>query len=122
MLRLIQLLTVFYVVVLTLLLEMPSSAREIAVSASQWWEGYEHIITFAGLGFLVELSRVKKSILFWMSVLLLYALATEVLQGLLSPICNRSCNLDDLIQNIVGILLGIPVGYFCRPIIKRSSD
>jgi glycopeptide antibiotics resistance protein len=81
-------------------------------------DGYEHLMIFALLGFLVEMSRKKRSIIFWACVLILYSFATEVLQGLLNPICHRFFTWNDLIQNILGVLIGIAIGYYFRPVIR----
>jgi len=115
MLQIIQWFTIIYVIVLTLLLELPSSVRSTIPPEA---DGYEHFMTFVLLGFLVELSREKRSLRFWVSILVLYSVATEVLQGLLNPICHRFFTWDDLCQNILGVFLGVAVGYYFRPVIR----
>ena len=110
MLRIIQRFTIFYVIILTLLLESPSGVREVVPTAG----GYTHLVIFTLLGFLVELSREKKSMLFWIIVLILYSVVTEVLQGLLSPICYRCFDWEDICQNVLGVLFGTFAGYYCR--------
>ena len=119
MLRIIRLFTIFYVIVLTLLLELPGTqSLRPAVPAS----GYAHLITFALLGLLVELGRCKKSMLFWIGILALYALGTEVLQGLLNSIFHREFDWRDLLQDVLGMLLGTLTGHYCRPLVKRLSE
>ena len=121
MLRIIRLFTVFYVLVLTLLLELPSVPQEIdPVPASL--ANYKHLVAFTLLGFFVELGRFKRSMRFWVSLLILYAIGTELLQWLLHPICHRFFGWEDILNNIVGVLLGTFIGYFCRPLIKRPSE
>ena len=110
----IQRFAIFYVIVLTLLLEFPGSIREFTPAGKM--QGFEHLIAFFFLGFLVELSREKKTMLFWVSMLCLYALGTEVLQGLLNPICYRFFDWNDIVQNVAGIWLGTLIGHFCRPV------
>jgi len=119
--RIIQWVTIFYVIVLTFLLEMPSSLHSEASSmVIEPAKGYTHLMTFMLLGFLTALSREKRSLLFWGCVLLLYAFTTEVLQGLLHPFFQRTFDVKDLCQNSLGIVLGIALGHFCRPLIKSA--
>jgi len=121
MLRIVHWTTIFYVVILTLLLELPNPAPVIDPIAGPL-SGHKHLVAFTILGFLVELGRCKKTMLFWLGVLVLYAIGTEVLQGLLHSICNRYFGWLDIVHNIVGLLLGTFIGYFCRPLVKRPTD
>jgi len=116
MLKITRWFTVFYVIVLTLLLELPS-VRQVN-SIGDPVAGYEHLIAFTLLGLLIELSRNKRSILFWVSVLFLYSFGTEILQGLLSPICHRVFDWRDFFHNVSGVLLGTLIGHFCRPFVS----
>ena len=113
MLRHIHWATIFYVIVLTLLLEMPSIPPEIDPVPTPL-AICKHLVAFTILGFLVELGRKKKSLLFWMSILLLYAIGTECLQGLLQPICHRVFDWHDMLHNVIGVFLGALLGHFCR--------
>ena len=121
MLRIIHWFTIVYVIVLTLLLQLPSLPPEVADTVAESVRKYAHLITFTLLGFLVELGRVKKSMLFWVSILVAYAVGTEVLQLLLHSICNRFFCWEDILHNIVGVFLGTLIGYFCRPLVKRPN-
>jgi len=117
--RIIQRLAIIYVIVLTFLLELPSDvAEEVPVGILM---GYTHMFAFALLGFLVELSRKKRSILFWVGLLVMYSFATEVMQWLLHPLCNRSFEWADLLQDVVGVLLGTAVGHYFRPFVQRQA-
>lgn len=116
MLRLIHLSTIFYAIVLTLLLEMPSVPPEID-PVPEPLAICKHLAAFTILGFLVELGRTKKSILFWMSILLLCAISTEFLQGLLQPICHRVFDWQDMLHNVMGVFLGTLIGHFCRRLV-----
>ena len=121
MLRILQGLTILYVIVLTILLEIPLDTPEMN-PAGETVKGYAHLITFSLLGFLVELCRRKRSLFFWISVLFLYALGTEVLQWLLHPLCNRYFDWNDIFQNVLGVLLGTFVGYYCRLFVSRQRS
>jgi glycopeptide antibiotics resistance protein len=116
--RIIQWTCILYVIVLTLLLELPSGVREIVPGISLV-QGCEHLVAFTLLGFLVELSREKKSVLFWVNLLFLYSFTTEVLQWLLSSICYRCFDWDDLLLDVGGVLLGTVIGHWCRPFVQR---
>ena len=121
MLRIIHWFTIIYIIVLTLLLELPSVPPEIIETIGKPVVKYAHLVTFTLLGFLVELGRCKRSMRFWMSVLFLYAIGTEVLQWLLHPVCYRFFGWEDILNNIAGILFGTFIGHFCRPLVKRPS-
>jgi len=121
MLRFVHHFTLFYIIVLTLLLELPSAPPVIVESIGKPVVKHAHLITFALLGMLVELGRDKKTMLFWINMLLLYAIGTECLQWLLHPLCNRVFDWRDLVNNIVGLFFGIFIGYVCRPLVKRPS-
>ena len=121
MLRIIRWTTLFYAIVLTFLLEMPSVPPEINPLGNSPVKVFIHMITFAILGFLVELGRTKKSMLFWLSMLALYSVGTEILQALLNSICHRCFDWYDIAQNVSGVLLGTFVGYCCRTFVKRPS-
>ena len=114
--RIIQWFAIFYVIVLTLLLELPIKVGEAASGGMAM--GYAHLLTFTLLGFLVELSRKKRSLLFWIGVLIVYAFATEVMQGLLNPICNRVFEWADILQNVLGVLFGTAIGHYCRRFVQ----
>jgi len=118
MLRVIHCFTIFYVIVLTLLLELPSIPPEVS-PVDESVRGYAHLITFTLLGFLVELGRCKRTMLFWLGILILYAFGTEFLQLLLHPICHRFFDWEDIVQNVLGVFLGTFIGHFCRPLVKR---
>jgi len=121
MLRIIQWFTIFYVILLTLLLELPSSISEEVPVEMAGVYAYVHAIAFFLLGLLVELSREKRSIFFWLGILIVYAIATEVLQGLLHAICNRFFDWTDVLQNVIGVLTGTFIGHFCRPLVRRTT-
>ena len=120
MLRIVHWFTIFYVIVLTLLLELPIKAPEIVETTAGPLVRHAHLITFVLLGFFVELGRVRKSMLFWVSILIAYAVGTEVLQLLLHSICNRFFCWYDILNNIVGLSFGVLVGHFCRPLVNRK--
>ncbi|MDR0521390.1 MAG: VanZ family protein [Planctomycetaceae bacterium] len=118
--RILRGVTVCYVIVLTILLEMPAAVRaENPVPPAR---GYEHLITFTLLGVLVELGRRQKSFLFVLILLSVYSVGTEIVQGCLSPICHRTCDTQDLIQDIAGILLGLFAGWGGKQTAGRSSS
>jgi len=121
MLRTTHWFTLFYVIVLTLLLQLPINTPEVVETVGGPAVKYAHLITFTLLGFLVELGRVKKSMFFWVGVLIAYAVGTEVLQLLLHSLFNRFFCWEDILNNIVGVFLGTLIGYFCRPFVKRSN-
>ena len=120
LLRIIQWCTILYVIALTLLLELPNPQRFLLhLDAMEPTEGYKHLIAFTLLGFLVELSRRKRTVFFWVGILALYAIGTEILQGLLNPIFHRTFDFLDIMQDIFGILLGTGIGYCCRFLMYR---
>jgi VanZ family protein len=97
---------------LTLLLWLPDP-RVIVFG----WEpteevgGFMHLITFSVLGFLFELDRRKFSFEFLGLVLLCYAMLTETGQ-LFSP--PRQFDLQDIIQNFAGIIIGLEIGNIAK--------
>ena len=122
MLQIIHWFTIFYVILLTLLLELPIDPPENLDPMIEPIVRHAHLIAFALLGFLVELGRCKKAVLFWGIMLILYAVGTEVLQWILHPICYRWFDLYDILNNVVGLFFGTLVGYFCQPLVKRPSE
>ncbi len=97
--------TVCYTVFLTLLLWLPDPRTLL------WgWQpsggalGFAHLITFSVLGFLAELGRRDWSLLTLTSLLLGYAVLTEIVQEML-PI--RSFEIIDLAQDLAGLYAGI---------------
>jgi len=117
--RIIQWLTIIYIIVLTILLEVPSGVGEVVLTPVGIVRSYVHLFAFILLGFLVELSREKRSILFWVGLLVVYSFATEVAQGLLSPICNRTFAWEDFLQDVLGVLLGTAIGHYCRSFVRQ---
>ena len=113
--------TICYIIALTLLLELPSLEPEF-IPGGESTAGYAHLITFTLLGFLVEWGRCKKSTLFWAGILIVYALGTEVLQGLLYPLCHRLFDVQDIVHNLFGVLFGTLIGHFCRPLVKKLTS
>ena len=115
-LRLIHWSAFLYLIVLTLLLELPSLPEEIA-PLCETWAFSKHLAAFAILGFLVELGRSKGTMFFWVGVLIFYGIGTEVLQLLLHSLCNRFFAWEDILHNTLGVLLGTFIGHFCRPFV-----
>ena len=110
-------LAIVYVIVLTLLLELPSDvAEQVPVGMVRV---YTHLFAFTLLGFFVELSRKKQSFFFWIGFLFVYSFATEAMQWLLHPLCNRTFEWADLLQNVSGVLFGTVIGHYCRPFVQR---
>ena len=115
LIQIIRWFTILYVIVLTFLLELPAPQRFLfSLDFIEHTEGYKHLIAFTLLGCLVELSRRKRSVFFWVNVLFIYSFGTEILQGLLSPICHRVFDWQDLVQDVLGILFGTLIGYFWK--------
>ncbi|MDR2115100.1 MAG: VanZ family protein [Planctomycetaceae bacterium] len=115
-LRLLHYITACYAIFLTMLLWLPNPK----VLLHGWQppdktSGYDHLITFIVLGFLVELGRRKKNIIFWIFLLILYAFFTEIIQELL-PI--RSFEWIDIFQDLCGITIGLGFALLCRKITK----
>jgi VanZ family protein len=111
-LRLLHYVTVVYVVFLTLLLWLPDPKVLLhGWQPSEATHGYSHLMTFLLLGFLVELGRRKKSILFWIALLVFYTFFTEIVQEML-PI--RSFEWIDIFQDLCGIFLGLGFASLCR--------
>jgi hypothetical protein len=121
MLKTIHLITILYVIILTLLLELPGVPQEFDPVPGPL-EEYKHFAAFTLLGFFVELGRTKKPMLFWISMLFLYAVGTEVFQWLLHPICYRYFDWQDIVSDILGVSAGTLIGYFCSPFVKKTSE
>ncbi|MDR2440083.1 MAG: VanZ family protein [Planctomycetaceae bacterium] len=111
-LRLLHYITGCYAVFLTLLLWLPNPTVLLnGWQPSDKTQGYEHLITFTLLGFLVELGRRKKNILFWIFLLVFYTFFTEIIQEIL-PI--REFQWIDIFQDLFGITIGLGLALFCR--------
>ncbi|MDR0337967.1 MAG: VanZ family protein [Planctomycetaceae bacterium] len=111
-LRLLHYVTLCYAVFLTLLLWLPNPKELLyGWQPSEATHGYEHLITFMLLGFLVELGRRKRSLLFWSLLLVFYTFFTEIIQDIL-PI--RSFEWIDVFQDLCGIVFGLGLAVFCR--------
>ena len=112
-LRLLHALTVCYVVFLTLLLWLPDPTVILyGYEPSEGPRSYAHLMTFSLLGFLVELGRRKRSIVFWGAMLVGYTFLTEIVQEMLPY--PRTFEWQDVFQDIVGAFLGLGVGFLCR--------
>ncbi len=70
-------------------------------------QGIEHLYMFGTLGCFVELSRRKWHPFTWLSILVAYGLATEILQHFIPP---RTCDIADFSQDCAGASLGIALG------------
>ncbi|MDR2705295.1 MAG: VanZ family protein [Planctomycetaceae bacterium] len=117
LLRFLHFITACYAVFLTLLLWLPNPKDLLyGWQPSEQTSGYSHLITFMLLGFLVELGRRKKSPLFWIVLLILYAFFTEIIQEIL-PI--RTFEWRDITQDLCGITLGLGIAVLCRFAIKK---
>ncbi|MDR2763251.1 MAG: VanZ family protein [Planctomycetaceae bacterium] len=120
MIRLFHYAIIGYVIFLTFLLWLPDP-RTIVFG----WQpkedvaGYSHLITFAILGILVEIDRRRYSFEFLCLILLFYAIFTEIGQICFPP---RSFELNDIIQNFAGIIIGMEIGNIikntCKTIIR----
>lgn len=114
----IHFVTWFYVFFLTMLLWLPDPRVLLfGFEPSEGPKGYAHLITFSLLGFLIELDRKKQSRFFWATLLIFYALLTEIVQEIL-PI--RTFDLADIVQDFAGIFVGLWTGTLCRTLFCRS--
>ena len=114
-----RVLTVVYWIFLTLLLWLPDPRVLLwGWEPSEGPRGYAHIITFSLLGLLIELGRRQKSFLFWAGVLIGYTFLTEIVQEML-PI--RAFEWEDIFQDLVGVFLGLGVGYVVKTVGRLTS-
>ncbi|MDR1924971.1 MAG: VanZ family protein [Planctomycetaceae bacterium] len=116
MVRFLHYFTIFYIIFLTLLLWLPDP-RELLYGYTPPDDvaGFAHLITFTLLGLLVELDRKWGNFQICGSVLIFYAILTEVVQHFL-PI--RSFELNDIFQDFSGILVGILCGSIVKYCLK----
>jgi hypothetical protein len=75
-----------------------------------------HFVAFLPLAFCFSQISSKKSILLWFVLLILYAIATEILQEYIPP---RAFRYDDLTQDFAGIIVGLFFGYYLKHIRKE---
>jgi VanZ family protein len=78
-----------------------------------------HFIAFLPLSFCISQISGKKSIWVWFLFLIVYAIATELLQEYIPP---RAFRYDDLSQNIAGIVVGLFFGYYLKHVHNTISD
>lgn len=85
---------------------------------------YEHIIAFSPLGFLAELARRRTDFSSCLLILVLYALATEVIQETLIPF--RTFQWNDLLQDMIGLFCGMAVAclgkFLFHRVFHRRAD
>lgn len=119
LLRCVRIITIVYTVFLTLLLWLPDPRKLF------WdWQptgsvgGNIHLITFSILGLLVELSRREKSVLFCVTMLVLYTFITEIVQEI-SP-TPRRFDWQDISQDLLGVFFGIAAGLFLKFACRRT--
>ncbi|MDR3181793.1 MAG: VanZ family protein [Planctomycetaceae bacterium] len=111
MLRCLHYFSWFYFTVLTFLLLSPDLTEPLRRGVKG--ESYAHLLIFGLLGLLFELGRRKKTFEFWSLFLTIYAVSTELLQGILSPVFHRECDLNDMIQDSAGIQAGMVIVRLC---------
>jgi VanZ family protein len=78
-----------------------------------------HLIGFFLLGLLASASNWPRRLTTRIALLVVYAFATEALQGLIP---KRSSELADLLQNLAGAALGVALGWLLlRWRVKRAA-
>ena len=80
--------------------------------------GYVHFCAFIVLGAIVGLARKKTSSYYWFGILFVWCAGSEFLQRY----TGRNFELRDIIQNTLGVGVGLPIGAVLRTLlIKRLS-
>ena len=86
-------------------------------------EAWAHLIAFGILAFLATLARTRTPVWLMAAALVFYAGATEVLKGFTA---SRTPDWKDLLQNLIGIALGIavawPISRFWRNLNSKDHD
>ncbi len=80
--------------------------------------GYDHLIMFAALGLMSELSRRKQTPYFLLCVLCFYGLGTETAQHFIP---GRHCDLLDLCQDCTGAFFGGFFGIIAKKLLPRGK-
>ncbi|MDR2345097.1 MAG: VanZ family protein [Planctomycetaceae bacterium] len=105
---LIHVLTICWIIFLTLLLWLPDPRVLVfGWTPSEDVGGYSHLISFMILGFLCELDRRRCSFELVGLALIFYAVFTETGQ-IFFP--YREFDLNDIIQNFAGLFVGLEIG------------
>ena len=76
--------------------------------AQAFLDAWAHLIAFTILAFLAALARTKKPLWLIAAALVAYGAGTEILQGFTA---TRTPEWKDLIQDVVGVALGTPLGW-----------
>lgn len=105
-----------YLLVLTLALLLQNPFKMMAGGEEQardWFQAYlsplAHFLCFLPLGFLFFAARWRLSKIQLLLLLLVYAIATEILQGWIP---NRTPELIDAIQDFAGLAAGVALYKF----------
>ena len=83
--------------------------------SSQFFSDIGHFLVFASLGFLANFNGVRNGYLYVISLAVVFALITEVLQLL---VVRRNPSLNDLLLDFLGVLAGFIVGFLCMLLAK----
>lgn len=78
----------------------------------------KHIVLFAGLAFLFELSRKKFSWWFWGIFLCVYGLGIEIVQEM----TWRTFSWHDWTSDVIGVILGIPFALVFKAVFGRTKN
>jgi hypothetical protein len=120
MLRCLHFISWSYFAALTALLLSPDFSEPLRRGIAG--ENYTHVVVFGILGLLSELGRRKKTFAFWTVFLCVYAIGSEVLQGLMNPICHRVFDMNDLVQDCAGVQIGMVIGWVCNLCFNVKKD
>jgi VanZ family protein len=111
--RLIRLIAILYGIVLTVLLLVPDPAALLGLKRfpEPPGERFAHFAFFAVLGLLACISRWPVRGWMLLAILAAYAVATELLQGLVP---HRTPELIDLVEDFFGLGLGAYLGWIIQ--------
>ena len=78
---------------------------------------FVHFLAFAALGGLVGMARLRMPYLAWLVPLLIWGVASEVLQ----PLTGRFFEYRDIFQNELGVTVGLAAAYYLRRFLVREE-
>ena len=114
-----KILFLLYTAILTFLLVTRRPHDFVPLDGQAFLDAWAHLIAFTILAFLAALARTKKPLWLIAAALIAYGAGTEILQGFTA---TRTPDWKDLIQDVVGVLLGMPLGWGASRVLQLIRD
>jgi VanZ family protein len=109
-----------YWAMLSFLLFKSHPEKDVSFMVFEGIDKVAHASTFLGLAFLFKINYPRLKNLYFYQIMLIYAILTEIIQGLLNN--GRAQDINDIAADMLGVILGHGLFTLCKTWLSQRFD